>query len=64
MDRDEELAASLDESVGDRVLLSLELSELSRAAGEALGAAWVAGVDDIAEKAALLALPLRRLVPR
>jgi hypothetical protein len=64
LDRRDEIVTSQQESIGERVLLSLELSELSRDAGEALGAAWVVGVDDIAAKAALLARPLRLLASR
>ena len=64
MDRRDEIATSCEESIGERVLLCLELSELSRDAAEALGASWVTGVDDIAEKAARLARPLRLLAAR
>jgi hypothetical protein len=55
---DERQAAAL-ETIEARLELSLELSELAYEARDALGATW--HTDDLAEKARLLAKPLRLL---
>lgn len=45
-----------------RVLIGLHLSELARKLAKAAGADWIVKpVDDLGEKAALYAAPLRRL---
>ena len=60
----EDTVVSGGETVAERVLLSLELSELGYEAAVALGARWVEGVDDLADKANRLARPLRLLTSR
>ncbi|MBI4701875.1 MAG: hypothetical protein HY744_12105 [Deltaproteobacteria bacterium] len=59
----DDAAVSARETPGERLALTIELSELTRALAEAVGAPWVtAPADDLGEKARLYAAPLRLLV--
>lgn len=63
MDEAEEERICAGESVSERLLMTLELSELSRALAFAVDAPWTREVfDDLADKARLYAAPLRVLV--
>jgi hypothetical protein len=63
LDQVDELEAFAHETLGERLALTIELSDLSRALAEAVGASWVTQpVDDLGDKARLYAAPLRALV--
>ena len=48
------------ESSGERLALTIDLSEVAREIGEGAGAPWVFDApDDLADKARLYALPLQ-----
>lgn len=59
----DEAEACAHESLSERLALTIELSDLSRALAEAVSAAWPsAPTDDLEDKSRLYAAPLRALV--
>jgi hypothetical protein len=62
LDEADEAAAYARETVGERLAMAIELSDLTRSLAEAVGAPWVTdAVDDLEDKARLYAAPLRAL---
>jgi hypothetical protein len=62
LDEADERMAHERESPSERLALTIELSDLTRALAEAVGAPWVSEpADDLGEKARLYARPLRAL---
>jgi len=63
MDEACDIEAYTRESVSDRLAMAIELSDLTRALAESVGAPWVnEPVDDLGDKARLYSAPLRALV--
>ena len=62
LDEADERMAYERESPSERLALTIELCDLTRALAEAVGASWVVEPDDdLAERARLYARPLRAL---
>lgn len=60
LDREEEVGLASDETPDERLELAFEMNDLVFAIGEAADAAWLEpGADDLADKAARYARPLR-----
>jgi hypothetical protein len=63
LDEADEAAAYARETVGERLAMAIELSDLTRSLAEAVGAPWVTEpVDDLGDKSRLYAAPLHALV--